>query len=67
MEKSIIYVPLELPNIKSYKIPTKTKNINITQMSNDTNISRETSDPASFSSSPPSDFVKFLKQRIAQY
>ena len=59
-------MPLELPNRKYYIKPVS-KSIPIIQKSNDDNVSREQFDPSSFSNSPPSEFLKFLKQRIEKY
>jgi len=69
MEKMNIEMPRELPSRKYYNIPIKTKNIPITQRYNNNNdsISKEQFDPSSFPSSPPNEFLKFLKQRIEQY
>jgi len=67
MEKIDNETPRELPNRKYYNNPIKSKSIPIIQKSNDDNVSREQFDPSSFSSSPPDEFIKFLKQRIAKY
>jgi hypothetical protein len=67
MENRIREMPRELPNRKYYNKPTQTKSISIIQKSNDDNVSREQFDPSSFSSSPPNEFLKFLKQRIERY
>jgi len=66
MEKINKEMPLELPNRKYY-IKRMSKSIPIIQKSNDDNVSREQFDPSSFSNSPPSEFLKFLKQRIEKY
>lgn len=67
MEKIDNETPRELPNRKYYNNPIKSKSIPIIQKSNDDNVSREQFDPSSFSSSPPDEFIKFLKQRISKY
>jgi hypothetical protein len=67
MENITNQMPIELPNRKYYNIPIKTKSIPIMQKCNDDSVSREQFDPSSFSTSPPNEFLKFLKHRIEQY
>lgn len=67
MENRIHEIPRELPNRKYRDKRTQTKSIPIIKKSNDDNVSRDQFDPSSFSSSPPNEFLKFLKQRIGRY
>jgi len=69
MEKINTEMQKELPSRKHYNMPMKSKSIPIIQKYNNDNDSviREHFDPSSFSSSPPNEFLKFLKHRINQY
>lgn len=58
--------PRELPSRKYNNKPIKTESIPIQKITSD-DVSREQFDPSSFSSSPPNEFLKFLKHRIARY
>ena len=66
MEKIIIETPRKLPNKINYKNP-KTSGPILISRNSDSDLTREQFDPSSFSTSPPNEFVKFLKQRIEKY
>lgn len=66
MEKIINETPRKLPNKINYKSP-KTSGPILISRNSDSDLTREQFDPSSFSSSPPNEFVKFLKQRIEKY
>jgi hypothetical protein len=66
MEKIINETPRKLPNKINYNSPKTSSPILISRNS-DSDLTREQFDPSSFSSSPPNEFVKFLKQRIEKY